>query len=828
VLRGGDGGSAAIDLRSAMRAGGWADNVSTTAFGFRVVLVDVQSTGPAAQPGWVSLFNGKDFSGWQLNGKTWTPAAGLPWKDGQTTWRIQDGAIVADCAGEVLHERIQTASNLPKYFHLRFEVNVKRGRRGALSFHDREGNPWWLNFGEGKSAPNLLDVYINQGAGMISNAAKFDEWMRVEVIAKDSLAEVWLNGKKVIDLKHASYAPVASPIGLRVRDGAELHFRRIEIREMPPSEPGWVRLFNGKDLTGWKSPDKSSWTITDGELHGRAGGKAYSLVTERADFENFHLRGQARLTNTKINQATVAGLGNIWFRLGDDTTGYRAHLTTMAGGAGTLGARLTPNAPPLDLAKPPAASMADQKWVAFEIIAHGPAITVKIDGKVTAQVSDARFHRGAIALESLASGAIAFKNIEIKELPPIVTPAPEIVGEDLDGKSFKLSGQRGKVVVLDFWADWCPYCRLLHEHKRTLEQRLAGKPFVWVGVNIDKSSALAKKALVREKLGGLTLWDGQGVVEPGQFVAGPICKAFGVKATPTLIFLDHQGNIRARLTGMPKDLAQVDRIIDELLAAARHVDLSKTQPHYEARFDKPVAGWLIEKKGFYDQGFADGRYFIAVNAKASRSVFCPAEPIDDFVCEAVGRVTGSLNTSWVLEVQNVSRDRYLYFTLNGKQDLLIRAAGKDAGKFKTIGPIRHPAIKAGEAFNTLRIVGRNGKFEVFVNGVSVCEPVATDFVKTSATFRLVAVGAPIGTTRAEFERLTIWPAPPPAPKEPAEKDAPGPAGQPGAQIEPGVPDYAEVHDADEKGFDGSLGHDDAGNRRFAGAWIRSRSAASGK
>ena len=32
--------------------------------------------------------------------------------------------------------------------------------------------------------------------------------------------------------------------------------------------------------------------------------------------------------------------------------------------------------------------------------------------------------------------------------------APEIIGEDIDGKRFKLSDYRGKVVMLDFWGDW--------------------------------------------------------------------------------------------------------------------------------------------------------------------------------------------------------------------------------------------------------------------------------------------------------------------------------------------------------------------------------------
>ena len=38
--------------------------------------------------------------------------------------------------------------------------------------------------------------------------------------------------------------------------------------------------------------------------------------------------------------------------------------------------------------------------------------------------------------------------------PKVGEPAPEIVGEDIDGKPFKLSDYRGKVVVLDFWGNW--------------------------------------------------------------------------------------------------------------------------------------------------------------------------------------------------------------------------------------------------------------------------------------------------------------------------------------------------------------------------------------
>jgi cytochrome oxidase Cu insertion factor (SCO1/SenC/PrrC family) len=60
---------------------------------------------------------------------------------------------------------------------------------------------------------------------------------------------------------------------------------------------------------------------------------------------------------------------------------------------------------------------------------------------------------GAIALAALTAPAAADRN----ESPPhlaIGKVAPEIEGKDVDGKKFKLSEYRGKVVVLDFWGDW--------------------------------------------------------------------------------------------------------------------------------------------------------------------------------------------------------------------------------------------------------------------------------------------------------------------------------------------------------------------------------------
>ncbi len=64
------------------------------------------------------------------------------------------------------------------------------------------------------------------------------------------------------------------------------------------------------------------------------------------------------------------------------------------------------------------------------------------------------FLLGVFLLPGLGTPLRARQNAKRPTTPTIGKPAPEIVGRDLSGKSFKLSDYRGKVVVLDFWGNW--------------------------------------------------------------------------------------------------------------------------------------------------------------------------------------------------------------------------------------------------------------------------------------------------------------------------------------------------------------------------------------
>jgi S1-C subfamily serine protease/thiol-disulfide isomerase/thioredoxin len=132
--------------------------------------------------------------------------------------------------------------------------------------------------------------------------------------------------------------------------------------------------------------------------------------------------------------------------------------------------------------------------------------------------------------------------------------AMEISGTDLAGEVFQLSDYRGKVVVLDFWADWCPPCRQMLPHERRLVEDMDDKPFALLGIFLESQSKL--QTLVD---GGEVTWrnwiDGR---------TGTIGQQWRIRSIPTVYVLDRKGTIRYKTTGLV-GADQLEAWIDELL-----------------------------------------------------------------------------------------------------------------------------------------------------------------------------------------------------------------------------------------------------------------------
>jgi thiol-disulfide isomerase/thioredoxin len=137
--------------------------------------------------------------------------------------------------------------------------------------------------------------------------------------------------------------------------------------------------------------------------------------------------------------------------------------------------------------------------------------------------------------------------------------APEIEGEDSDGKRFKLSDYRGKVVVLDFWGHWCPDCRGVYPRQRELVKRFEGKPFVLLGINSDENKDDLKAVLLKRGVTWRYWWDGGSR-------NGPIANAWNIQGWPTIYVLDAKGVIRHR--GHEELAEKLDQLVDQLLKEA--------------------------------------------------------------------------------------------------------------------------------------------------------------------------------------------------------------------------------------------------------------------
>ncbi|MGH7908671.1 MAG: TlpA family protein disulfide reductase [Thermodesulfobacteriota bacterium] len=118
-------------------------------------------------------------------------------------------------------------------------------------------------------------------------------------------------------------------------------------------------------------------------------------------------------------------------------------------------------------------------------------------------------------------------------------PASGLELRALDGRAHRLADYRGNVVLVNFWATWCVPCREEMPSMQRLREKLAGRPFVVLAVNLDEPEARIRKFLSQMRVEFTILLD------PGNMAA----RAWDARILPASYVIGPDGRIRYSVVG---------------------------------------------------------------------------------------------------------------------------------------------------------------------------------------------------------------------------------------------------------------------------------------
>ena len=138
----------------------------------------------------------------------------------------------------------------------------------------------------------------------------------------------------------------------------------------------------------------------------------------------------------------------------------------------------------------------------------------------------------------LAFAFSLFAAVAVLAQPTVGEPAYEISLPDVKGAIQKLSDQKGKVVLIDFWASWCGPCRKANPALSVIYSKYKDKGFEIFGVSIDDEKKAWKKAIQSDRI----TW--KQVNGPGGWEA-PVALEWKIEQIPASYLIDQQGKVIA-------------------------------------------------------------------------------------------------------------------------------------------------------------------------------------------------------------------------------------------------------------------------------------------
>jgi len=140
--------------------------------------------------------------------------------------------------------------------------------------------------------------------------------------------------------------------------------------------------------------------------------------------------------------------------------------------------------------------------------------------------------------------------------PPPGEPAPALAVTLSSGEPFTLAAHQGEVVVLNFWATWCPACRVEGPQLSLAGRELSGRGVSLVGLSVDRMPLPSVVRLARQL----------GMDYPIAMADSELARSFSVEALPTTIVVGKDGKVAQTFVG-GIDASQLGRAVNRALSA---------------------------------------------------------------------------------------------------------------------------------------------------------------------------------------------------------------------------------------------------------------------
>ncbi len=262
------------------------------------------------------------------------------------------------------------------------------------------------------------DEFTQQGQAVYRR----DDWNSVKVVCQGDHIRTWLNGQPRADFRddwnmRGFIALQVHGVGER-SDPLRIRFRNIRLMKLDDAEDGWVSLFNGQDLTGWRvNEHPESVRVEDGCIvtNGERAHVFYIGPQGQADFKNFHFQAMVKT----MPQANSGIYFHTRFLPSDwPDRGYEAQVNNSQGDPQKTGGLY-------DVQPNEVAPVDDREWFRYEILVEGRHIVVKINGNVVSDYTEPedlerperQLSSGTFALQAHDPGSkVYYKDIRVKVL----------------------------------------------------------------------------------------------------------------------------------------------------------------------------------------------------------------------------------------------------------------------------------------------------------------------------------------------------------------------------------------------------------------------------